>query len=126
MDCSRQQKYNRKQQMLEQVRDSVSLCQAEGYEVCSVDVKSMDTGEHETFYIRDKSKVLKEEFPSTEKLFGSLLLKDKFSVSQEAYHMLTTVSDLLNLYQVKKKAKCLNANLRFQIVPIIFMWCNRV
>jgi len=72
--------------MLEQVRDSVSFCQAEGYKVCSVDVKSIVTGEHETFSIIDQSKVLKEEFPSTEKLCGSLLLKDKFSVSHEDYY----------------------------------------
>ena len=54
-----------KKQVLEQIRDSVSFCQAEGYGVCSVDVKLMDTGEHETFNIRDQSKVLKEESFST-------------------------------------------------------------
>ena len=103
VECSRQQKYNRKQQMLEQVRDSVSFCRAEGYDVCSVDVKSMDTGELETFNIRDQNKVLevKEELPSTEMLCGALLVKDKYSVSHEAYHELSTVSDLPNLYQVK-------------------------
>ena len=105
VECSRQQKYNRKQQMLEQVRDSVSFCRAEGYDVCSVDVKSMDTGELETFNIRDQNKVLevKEELPSTEMLCGALLVKDKYSVSHEAYHVLSTVSDLPNLYQVKKR-----------------------
>ena len=44
MDCSRQHKKKQKK-MLKQVRNTVSFCQAEGYEVCSVDVKSMDTGE---------------------------------------------------------------------------------
>lgn len=76
---------------------------AEGYDVCSVDVKSMDTGEHETFNIRDQSKVLKEESFSTEKLCGSLLVKDKYSVSHAAYHELSKASDLPNLYQVKKR-----------------------
>lgn len=103
MECSRQQKYNRKKRMLEQVHDSLSICRAEGYDVCSVEVKSMDTGEHETLHIRDPSKILKEESPSSEKLCASLLLKDKYSVSHEAYHELSTASDLPNLYQVKKR-----------------------
>ena len=92
--------------MLEHV---VSFCQAEGYDVCSVDVKSMDSGELETFDINHQSKILKEELLSnSKKLCASLLLKDKYSVSHEAYHGLSTVSDLPNLYQVKKKAKSLN------------------
>ena len=74
----------------------------------------MNTGEQETINI---SQTLKEELPSTDKLCGSLLVKDKFSVPHEAYHELSTVSDLPNLYQVKKKAKSLNANFKISDCP---------
>ena len=78
----------------------------------------MDTGELETFDISDQSKILKEEpLSSSEKLCASLLLKDKYAVSHEAYHGLSTVSDLPNLYQVKKKAKSLNSKFGISDYP---------
>jgi len=58
-----------KKQMLEQVCNSMNT---EGYDVCSVKVKSKDNGEHETLHIRDK-KIPK---PISVKLCESLLVKD--------------------------------------------------
>lgn len=110
VECSRQQQHNRKKQMLDKVCTSMST---EGYDVCLVEVTSKDNGKHETLHIRDENRPK----PINEKLCESLLVKDKFSVSHEAYHELSTMSDLPNLYQVKKIAKSLNSNLMITNCP---------
>ena len=102
--------------MLEQVRDSLSICQAEGYDICSITVKSIDSGEYETLDISNQSKVTKDDSPS-DRLCTSLLVKDKFSVSHKAYHELSTTSDLPCLYQVKKLTKSLNSKVNITNCP---------
>ena len=65
---------------IEELKEETSQQMLKNMIYGSVDVKSMDTDEHETFNIGDQSKVLQEESFSTEKLCESLLVKDKYSV----------------------------------------------
>ena len=54
-ECSRQQQHNRKKQMVDRVSDSLKNCQAEGYDLCSFEIKSRDTGECDTFTMREQT-----------------------------------------------------------------------
>ena len=89
-ECSRQQQHNRKKQMVDRVSDSVNICQAEGYDLWSIEIKSRDTGECDTFAIREQTIVPKRKsIAESDKLHASLLVKDKYAVSNEAYHELS-------------------------------------
>ena len=54
-ECSRQQQHNRKKQMVDRVSDPLKICQAEGYDLCSFEIKSRDTGECDTFTMREQT-----------------------------------------------------------------------
>ena len=117
-ECSRQQKHNRKKQMVDRVHDSLSICQADGYDLCSFQVKSRDTGECETFAVREQRIVPKNYCTAeSDKLGVSLLIKDKYAVSNEAYHELSIMSDLPSFSQVRKLTKSMNSKLKITSCP---------
>ena len=108
-ECSRQQIYNQKKQM---INNSVSICEAEGYDLRSLELKSRDTGECETLTVTTQAVCENKDasiMTSDCKLHTSLYVKDKFSVSNQAYHELTMISDLPNFSQVRTLTKSLNS-----------------
>jgi len=71
--------------MVDRVQDSLNICQAEGYDLCSFKIKSKDTGECDKFTIREQRIVPKSKsIAENDKLGASLLVKDKYAVSNEA------------------------------------------
>ena len=111
-ECSRQQRHNRKKQMIQQVHNSLSICQAEGYDPCSLEIKSRDTGESEILRLTIQALCKSKDEPmmtANDKLHTSLYVKDNFFVSNQAYHELSMISDLPNFSQVRTLTKSLNS-----------------
>ena len=107
--CSCQQIYNRKKQM---INNSASICEAEGYDLCSLELKSRDTGECETLTLTTQAVCKSKDvsiMTSDCKLHTSLYVKHKFSVSNQAYQELSMISDLPNFSQVRTVTKSLNS-----------------
>ena len=108
-ECSRQQIYNRKKEMVECIS---TACRVEGYEPCSLEVVAKDSnGERERITLRKPSD---ESTTIANKLHSSLYVKDKFSISNEAYNELSSISDLPNISKVRRLSKSLNST--FSIV----------
>lgn len=122
-ECSRQQKYNRKKEMIQQVQTSLSICHAEGYTPCSLEMESRDTGECEiisleSFDSQSTRGICKnKDEPTNDKMHTSLYVKDKFSISNQAYHELSIISDLPNLNEVKKLTKSMNSKFHIYNCP---------
>ena len=99
----------------------VSICQAEGYDFCSLELKSRDTGECETLTLTTQAVCKNKDVSimTTDcKLHTSLYVKDKFSVSNQAYHELSMISDLPNFSQVRTLTKSLNSQFHILTVQI--------
>ena len=94
------------------INNSVSICEAEGYDLCSLELKSRDTGECETLTVTTQAVCENKDasiMTSDCKLHTLLYVKDKFSVSNQAYHELSMISDLPNFSQVRTLTKSLNS-----------------
>ena len=82
------------------INNSASICEAEGYDLCSLELKSRDTGECETLTLTTQAVCKNKDvsiMTSDCKLHTSLYVKDKFSVSNQACQELSMISNLPNL-----------------------------
>ena len=118
---SRQQQYNKKKKIAHGVKGALSFCENERFKVCSVEVENVDTGNREVLCIANGTfSKAKEKTTSTEdKVCSSLYVKDRFSVSNEAFHELSMVSDLPTSFQVKKMTKALNSKFEIRSIGTI-------
>ena len=126
-DCSRQQKYNRKKKMIKEVNTSLSVCKSEGYDPRYIEIQSKETGNCEVIDLSGESasdrtnKILsifgKSNRNGNDDVHSSLYVKDKFGVSNEAYHELRMSSDLPSISKVKRLSKSLNSQFGISATP---------
>ena len=88
-------------------------CKEEGFQPRLIELEQIDTGENLTLDIAkgtftNSYKGL-ETSTTDEQLHSALYVKDKFTISNEAYHELSIISDLPNSSQVKKLTGVLNS-----------------
>ena len=114
-ECSCQQRHKRKKQMIEDVNNA---CKIEGYNPCSLELESRNSGQLEIFTLR-KQDLSSNELTITadDKVHCSLYAKDKFSVSNEAYHELSVISDLPSISKIRRLTKSLNSNFLISNCP---------
>ena len=100
-----------------------SVCQDVGYNPCSLEIQSRDTGGGEILSLNSQAiqTICKSKDESTmeciDKLHVSLYVKDKYSVFNQAYHELCMISDLPNLNQVRKVTESLNSQFHIYNSP---------
>ena len=109
-ECSRQQQYNRKKEMLKTVSDA---CITEGYNPCSLQLECRESGQRETVIINKPESIMKND----DNVSSTLYVKDKFSVSNEAYHELSVLSNLPTLSEVRRLANSLNSTFTITNCP---------
>ncbi len=71
------------------VKAALSFCSDKGFEPCSIEILNVDTGNHETLQI--KNAMFSHNKDNSVKSVGgelhsSLYIKDKFCISDEAFH----------------------------------------
>ena len=102
-ECSRQQQHNRKKEMIKVVN---TACRSEGYNPCSLQLANRDNGKHEVITINKPQATMSNN--DTLKVHSSLYIKDKHSISNDAYHEMSMLSNLPSLSEVRKLTKSLN------------------
>jgi hypothetical protein len=117
-ECSRQQQYNRKKSVATSIKGVLNFCKEKGFKPCSVEIENSDTGNREVVDASHGTFHRKEASPaSKDKLHSTLYIKDKFCVSNEAFHELSMLSDLPNLSQVKRLKSAMNSAFNIHSTP---------
>lgn len=119
-DCTRQQQYNRKKEMIRNIQCSLNhSCNNEGFQPLNVELEQVDTGENVTVDITKGTFGYKPFQTNTtnKTLHSALYIKDKFTISYEAYHELSMISDLPSSTRIKKLAGTLNSHYDIRKCP---------
>ena len=118
----RQQQYNRKKEMVRNVKKSLSnCCENEGFQPGLLELQDKNTGNHVILDVCNGTFACKDEQANTAdasaRIHSTLHVKHKFSISNEAYHKLSMMSDLPSSNQIKKLTVSLNSQLGVQSCP---------
>jgi len=118
-DCTRQQKYNRKKVLAHDVEHALNFCEEKGFKAHSVEFQNVDTGQIDVLDISTGTFSGKENCEVTTNSAHSLLyVKDKFSISDKAFHELSSITPILpKVGEVKKIAKKLNSEIEIKPTP---------
>ena len=118
---SRQQQYNKRKSLVNSIQGVLTVCKEEGFKACSVEVENIDTGKHEivdmasgTFSSIDAAHA---HSAKSDSVHSVLYIKDKFSVSNEAFHELSMVSNLPSSSQIKSLTHKLNDAFNIRSTP---------
>ena len=116
-ECTRQQKHNRKKVLAHDVEEALSFCEDKGFKPHSVELQNVETGEVDVLDISTGTFCDKENHETATNSPHSLLyVKDKFSISDKAFHELSSIVPTIpKCGQVKKITKKLNSE--FEIKP---------
>lgn len=97
----------------------MSFCEDEGLKPCSVEVENVDTGSHELLNVACGTYSGMNEPTTSEKenMCSVLYVKDKFSVSNEAFHELSMLSNLPSSSEVKNLTRTLNSQFDIRSTP---------
>lgn len=119
-DCSRQQHHNRKKQLAGKIENALSFCEDRGFKPCSVELQNVNTGDSEVLDISTGSFSNKENQVSdpASKVYSTLYVKDKYSISDQALHELSAiVPDMPRSYQVKRVTREINSEFKITQAP---------
>ena len=84
------------------IENALSFCEEKGFKPCSVELQNVDTGDTKVLDISTGSFSNQVSDPVS-KMYSSLYVKDKYSISDQAFHELSAVvSDMPRSYQVKR------------------------
>ncbi len=119
-ECSRQQQYNREKNIANGVKAALSFCSDKGFEPCSIEILNVDTGNHEMLQI--KNAMFSHNKDNSVKSVGgelhsSLYIKDKFCISDEAFHETCMLPSLPKSGQVKRLAHKMNSKYEILNTP---------
>ena len=91
-ECTRQQKHNRKKVLAHDVEEALSFCEDKGFKPHSVELQNVETGEVDVLDISTGTFCDKENHETATNSPHSLLyVKDKFSISDKAFHELSSI-----------------------------------
>ena len=109
-EYSRQQRHNKRKTLAKGIQGALSFCEDENFRPCALEVENMDTGNREILNIDTGTYSKKEQESSSANPHSALYVKDKYCISNEAFHELSMLSNLPNSSQVKKLAHTLNSH----------------
>lgn len=118
-EYSRQHRYAKKKTLGLRIQAALSFCEGDCYEPISVELENVETHSREILDVQNGTflEVRKDCSTSEEdKIHFALYVKDKFSLSDEAYHELSLLTkDIPRLYKIKQLTKDFNSS--FDVVP---------
>ena len=116
---SRQQQYNKRRNLAGGIQGALSFCEEEGFKPCSVEVENVDTGQHEVIDVASGAYSQMDIPTSSTKddTRSVLYIKDRFSISNEAFHELSMVSNLPNSSKIKTLTRTLNSEFEIRSAP---------
>ena len=116
--CSRQQQHNRQRSLAARVQGALSFCTDEGFEPNFVELKNIDTHKCDILDITNGTYSDKENIsPTPVSPQSALFIKDRYCVSNEAFHELSVVSNLPSSKQVKKLTYAMNSKFEIREAP---------
>ena len=116
-DCSLQQQRKRKRQITEDVKTALSFSEDDGFKALNIELVNTDT--QETFQVAchqetETDESLNEKQHTVKKV---LFVKERFNISNQAYHEMSMITDLPSSYSLSKTAKELDARCILQCTP---------
>ena len=116
---SRQQQLNKKKKLANGIQTALQFCKEERFKACNVEIQNIDTNKREIINLDNK---VYQPTPTLtdsdeDRLCAVTLVKDKFTISDAAYHELSMVSNLPNFYKVKKATEMLNKEFDIKAAP---------
>ena len=118
-DYSRQHQWKKKKGLANNIQTALSFCDNEGFKPCSVEIKNIDTGANEILDLSTTSFNKSKSSPSENKdtAHSALYIKDRFSISNEAYHELSMVSDLPRSCRLQTLVHDMNSQFAIRSTP---------
>lgn len=117
---SRQQQYNKKKTMVSKLRSALEICREQHFKAHSIEVENIDTNKREILDL-DPSiytpKPMENNSSDKDRLHTIILIKDKFTISNAAYHELSLTSNLPNSNQIKTLTQSLNKEFDITSAP---------
>lgn len=102
-EYSRQQKYNKKKSLAKGIHVALGFCEDEGFHPRSLELENVDTGTCEVLSISDRTySSSKDLVSSSTSTHSALYVKDKYCISNEAFHELSMLSNLPSMSRIKK------------------------
>ena len=117
---TRQQWYNKRKSLVGSIQGALSVCEDEGFKARSVELEIIDTGTREVVDLGSGTYSPIDMHTNSTKSNSArsvLYIKDKFSVSNEAFHELSMVSSLPSSSQIKSVTKKLNDSFNIYSTP---------
>ena len=116
-DCSLQQQRKRKRQITEDVKTALSFSEDDGFKALNIELVNTDT--QETFQVAchqetETDESLNEKQHTVKKV---LFVKERFNISNQAYHEMSMITDLPSSYSLSKTAKELDARCILRCTP---------
>ena len=119
---SRQQQLNKKKKLANGIQTALQFCKEERFKACNVEIQNIETNKREIVNLDNKVYQPTGPTPTLtdsdeDRLCAVTLVKDKFTISDAAYHELSMVSNLPNFYKVKKATEMLNKEFDIKAAP---------
>ena len=117
-EYSRQHRYKKRRSVAGNIQSALSFCENEKFKPCTIELENIDTRNREILDITNCTFAKKDQ-PSHDVVSpqSALYVKDKFCISNQAYHELSMLSDLPTSSQVKKLTKTLNSEYEITTSP---------
>ena len=94
------------------------VCPNEKFKPLSIDMENVDTKTKETLDLDSELFNQKSQGMSdADKIHSTILIKDKYGISNEAYHEFSMMSDLPKSSRVKKTIRNMNSEVTITSVP---------
>ena len=115
---SRQQQLNKKKKMASELKSTLEICE-QHFKAHSIEVENIDTNKREILDLDTSVYTPKPMDNSSDKdrLHTITLIKDKFTISNAAYHELSLTSNLPNSNQIKTLTQSLNKEFDITSAP---------
>ena len=116
---TRQQQLNKKKKLASGIQTALRFCEQEHFKACNIEIENVDINKRE---INLESITYRPKLPESynndkDRLCTVTLVKDKFTISNVAYHELSMVSDLSNFNQINTTTQSLNNKFDIKAAP---------
>ena len=117
---TRQQQLNKKKKFASGIQTALQFYEQEHFKACNIEIENVDTNKREILNL--ESSTYRPKLPENynndkDRLCAVALVKDKFTISNVAYHELSMVSDLPNFNQINATTQSLNNEFDIKAAP---------
>ena len=126
-EVSRQQQYNRKKKIVSSVQNSLQFCEMEDFQPCLLELREKDSDDSMILDVHNGTltpKLDKGGVTFASRTQSTLYVKDRYAISNSAYHELSTISDLPTFHKIRKLSTSLNSKFEIMNCPNGYKWCS--